>query len=355
VLQLLAVAAYFPLYTLPGAGALLQGSWPKAVRETLRQQVEEPAEEARLKEAMPRLTAIENRVSAAVQQQYEQNPYPRWVKAPVAEEMPSLDMALRQEFPLAALHNFKKKGPLDILIAGCGTGQHSIQIARRFPTARVLAIDLSLASLGYAQRKTGELGLGNLQYAQADILKLGVQQGRFDLIESVGTLMCLEDPLAGWKILLSLLRPGGLMRIGLYSELARRCVVAARDYIAGKGYQGSSVEDIRQCRQDLIAMEGDALMAQLSSLGDFYTVSECRDLIFHVQEHRHSIPQIKGILEELGLNFIGFALEPAVARRYLARFSDDPARTNLDYWGRFEQENPDTFTGMYQFLVQKPD
>ena len=44
--------------------------------------------------------------------------------------------------------------------------------SQRFAGARVLAIDLSLTSLAYALRKTRELGVGNIDYAQADILKL---------------------------------------------------------------------------------------------------------------------------------------------------------------------------------------
>ncbi len=43
---------------------------------------------------------------------------------------------------------------VDVLIAGCGTGQHAIETAQRFSGARVLAIDLSLTSLAYAKRKT---------------------------------------------------------------------------------------------------------------------------------------------------------------------------------------------------------
>jgi len=66
------------------------------------------------------------------------------------------------------------------------------------------------------------------------------------------------------------------------------------------------VEDIRQCRQDIMTMEDNALMMQLLSLADFYTVSECRDLIFHVHEHRHTIPRIKENLKELGLDLSDF-------------------------------------------------
>ena len=57
-----------------------------------------------------------------------------------------------------------------ILIAGCGTGRHSIETATRFKSSKDLAIDLSLASLAYAQRKTEEFRIENIKYMQADIL-----------------------------------------------------------------------------------------------------------------------------------------------------------------------------------------
>ena len=96
-----------------------------------------------------------------------------------------------------------------VLVAGCGTGSHAIIAAHRFRGARVLAVDLSLSSLTYAKRKTRELGVTNIDYAQADILRLGGIARSFDVIESVGVLHHLDDPFAGWRILLSLLRPGG--------------------------------------------------------------------------------------------------------------------------------------------------
>ena len=76
----------------------------------------------------------------------------------------------------------------EILIAGCDTGQHSIETGRQFPGSRVLGIDLSLNSLCYAKRKTHELGLKNVEYAQADILKLQSIDRSFDVIEAGGVL-----------------------------------------------------------------------------------------------------------------------------------------------------------------------
>ena len=61
--------------------------------------------------------------------------------------------------------------------------------------------------------------------------------GDFDFIEASGVLHHLADPWEGWRVLLSLLRPGGTMQVGLYSELARRNIVAARALIAERGYR----------------------------------------------------------------------------------------------------------------------
>ena len=44
--------------------------------------------------------------------------------------------------------------PFEALVAGCGTGRQSVELAQRHPAARILAIDLSLTSLSYALRKT---------------------------------------------------------------------------------------------------------------------------------------------------------------------------------------------------------
>jgi hypothetical protein len=75
------MGAYFPLHTLSKAEALLDRSWHACVSALLVQQVKEPAEERRIASSIPALTSIESEVSRAVRQQYEESPYPRWVKA----------------------------------------------------------------------------------------------------------------------------------------------------------------------------------------------------------------------------------------------------------------------------------
>jgi tetratricopeptide (TPR) repeat protein/2-polyprenyl-3-methyl-5-hydroxy-6-metoxy-1,4-benzoquinol methylase len=352
-LSVVAVAAYSPLCALPNIETILHRSWPESVVALLEQQVKEPLQERESRASVPRLTTVDDEISRLVQEQYEENPFPRWVKAEPRTGAMTVDAFLVREFSLPQSRHLGKSEGVNVLIAGCGTGQQSIQAAQTFTGVNVLAVDLSLSSLCYAKRKTEELGLKNVEYAQADILKLGSIGRMFDVIECVGVLHHLDDPIAGWRELLSLLQPGGFMQLGLYSELGRRDIVAAQRFVAAKGYNASAGA-IRQCRQELLSIEGGRRFSGVTAMDDFYVTSGCRDLLFHVKEHRFTLPQIKDCLVELGLDFIGFKLQPRVVQMYRQRFPDDESRTNLDHWNLFEEENPGTFIGMYNFYIQKP-
>ena len=142
------------------------------------------------------------------------------------------------------------------------------------------------------------------------------------------------------------------MRIALYSELARRNIVSAQRMIAERGYS-QSPEDIRRFRQDMLALPEDAPERGLDFISDFYSLSECRDLLFHVQEHRMTFPRIAQFLEDHGLEMIGLVIHPEVQRKYRERFPDDTPMTDLSNWHVFEQEYPDLFLTMYQFWVQR--
>ncbi len=352
-LSLVAVAAYFPLYELPLAARLLDAQWPNAITALLTLQVREPAEELQLRASISHLTDIEDKVSLLVQNQYEENPYPRWTRMEPAGKAKNITGYLRQKFPLVSIKRHDTGNAIDMLIAGCGTGQHSIGTAQRFPGARILAIDLSISSLGYAKRKTHELGLTSIEYAQADILKLGSLGRSFDVIESVGVLHHLADPWAGWQVLLSLLHPGGFMKLGFYSEVARRNIVRVRNLITQRGYT-ETANEIRRCREDLIALDKTANFGTTLKSSDFFSISNCRDLLIHVQEHRMTLTDIEAFLKKNNLAFLGFEIEDDVLHAYRLRFPDDRAATNLSQWQIFENENPDTFFGMYQFWIQKP-
>jgi 2-polyprenyl-3-methyl-5-hydroxy-6-metoxy-1,4-benzoquinol methylase len=349
----LAIAAYSPLGAVPYASRLFDSQWPEAVNAVLIQQVREPQEEQQERASINRLTDIEDDVSQLVQNQYEENPYPRWTRMAPAGVGMTVDAKVRQLFPTVSFKPIGHCPAPEVLIAGCGTGYHSIESARQFIGARVLAIDLSISSLAYARRKTREMGLTSIEYAQADIMKLGSLKLVFDVIESCGVLHHLADPWVGWRNLLSLLRPGGFMRVALYSELARRDVVRARAFIAEHGYS-SRPEDIRRCRQDMLALTGDTSFATIyRRLSDFYTTSNCRDLLFHVHEHRMTLPEIEAFIRQNGLAFLGFEIKRDLLQAYIQRFPNDISAIDLGQWHAFEIDNPDTFAAMYIFWVQK--
>jgi len=343
-LDVIVVASYQPLHSLPFAHSLPTRSWPNVVDRVLQRHLREPLQEISDRANVPALTTIDDSTSLKVQNQYEENPYPRWVIVPpitpttVAENLCEELSGSRVVWPSASL---------DILVAGCGTGAHSIDTALRFPQARVLAVDISRASLAYARRRSRELELTNIDYGQADILKLAALDRRFDVIEAVGVLHHLGDPAAGWRQLLSLLRPHGLMLVGLYSAKARQSLNAARTFIAKRGY-GATTDDIRNCRQELIQRFG------MPPFRDFSSLSGCRDLLFNIMEHEFTIPQIAAFIDANGLSFLGFTqLPPETAKDFRQEFPATGAWQDFDAWASFERKHPLTFGNMYIFWVQK--
>jgi hypothetical protein len=160
----------------------------------------------------------------------------------------------------------------------------------------------------------------------------------------------LADPLAGLRVLVKLLRPRGLMHLAFYSEAGRQPMVEARKFIAQRGYR-PTLADIRRCRQELMT-EKPANLPGVAQLGDFYSTSACRDLLFHVAEQRMTLPQIETFLAAEGLAFVGFQLEAHVPARYRQTFPADTAMTDLATWHAFEQQHPYVFAGMYTFWVR---
>jgi ubiquinone/menaquinone biosynthesis C-methylase UbiE len=349
---LVTVAAYFPLATLPGSEEMLTREWPPAIAPLLDQQVREPLKERELESSIARLTPIADRVSRLVQKQYEESPYPRWIKTvETGGQHKQFDEYLRAMFPLAQLNRLGKS-KLDILIAGAGTGRQAIEVVRQFSHSRVLAVDLSSKALAYAKRKSDELGVKNIEYGQADVLEIDALNRRFDVIYAAGVLHHLADPFAGWRRLLAILAPMGFMNIGLYSERAREDIVAAQRFVAEKGYKPTP-DDVRRCRNEFEQLPTESPLRRIMSFADFYSLSELRDLLFHVQEQSTNLPQIARFLIDNDLQFLGFIHARHTLRRYHQLFPQDDAMIDLALWDRFEAGNPRTFVAMYQFWVQK--
>ena len=253
--------------------------------------------------------------------------------------------------PYADLQGLSFSPEPDVLIAGCGTGAQAVTSAMRYLNARVLAMDINLASLAYGKRKAAALGVDRIEWRHGDILAMAGSDRRFDMIDCSGVLHHMREPMAGWQILRGLLKPGGVMKIGLYSELARADFVRRGAELRAEG--GDPAGRIREFRHQVFAKPDDALSKRLMALRDFFTLSGCRDLFLNAGEHRFTLPEIGKSLEALNLEFTGFELsDHTLIDRFRVRFPDDPGAVNLDNWHQFETDEPNMFIGMYQFWVK---
>jgi SAM-dependent methyltransferase len=317
--------------------------------ELLKIQIFEPEIEIGIKPKIACFGKVDNEISLQVREQYEQSPYPKWINLclppdakSISEVATELDLQFENTEILFA-------GNPQILVAGCGTGQQALETSSRFKGCDVLAADLSLSSLAYAKRMTDELKISNIEYMQGDILQLHSINRQFDLIESTGVLHHMGDPEAGWRELVQQLKPGGLMKIALYSEFARGDIEAARSTIKHLDL-ASDQKSIKSFRQQIKDRSYPDLFP-LTTWSDFYCFSEFGDLVFHVQEHRFTLLQIQGLLKKLRLNFAGFEL--INNKEFIDQNPAPEALYDLEIWHNFEVENPTYFSGMYQFWCQK--
>jgi SAM-dependent methyltransferase len=342
---LVTACLYVPLRAVIGDRELPSSKWSAPFAAIIEEQVNDARSEGALAATMPVLTRIEGEVTAAVQAQYEENPYPRWacLQKPDAEPFESLARKLRPgRAPRPREHQTQ------ILIAGCGTGQHPLHVARTHPDSAVLAVDLSRASLAYAARMAERFAISNIRFAQADLLKLGTLGRKFDIVESVGVLHHLADPMEGWRVLVGMLEEDGLMRIALYSTRARTCLGAAREVLRPLALP-LTPGGIRMSRQAIMDLPSGHPARGALGFGDFYSLSGCRDLLMHVQEHTFTPLQVGHCLDALGLTLLKVECEAPAQENFSRMFPDPAALTDFGAWDRLEQAIPDTFRGMIQF------
>lgn len=342
---LLVVACYRRLSELRGIDRLLAPDVaPQMLAPLLECSVVNPRLERALREEIPSLAVTSDDVSRAVRGLYEEHPYPRWF---AVDRDPPVTLSEWVSRELPAMPGIAAADSPEVLVAGCGTGRDAMWLALNIASARVLAVDLSLSSLAYAQRMARMLGVSNIEFRQADILALPGIDRRFDLIASTGVLHHMREPLKGLSAIASLLRPGGLMRLGFYSARARVSVSAARAAIAAEGI-ASTEPAIRTFRQRVFEAGRDSPLKELEFAPDFYSTSMCRDLLFHVQEHQYTLPQLGSMLAAVGLEFLGLAeLTHDTVGRYRRMFPQDPQMIDIDSWDRYEQQYPDTFSHMF--------
>ncbi|MBX7199329.1 MAG: class I SAM-dependent methyltransferase [Rhodospirillaceae bacterium] len=273
------------------------------------------------------LRPLSDETSKAVGAQYEENPYPRWRFLPPTTP---------------------RDDAIDILVAGAGTGQEPILVAKEYPKARVTALDLSRTSLAYGLMRAREHDAGNIRFLQGDILDVAMIGQKFDSIRSSGVLHHMKEPLQGLLALKGVLKHSGTIRLFLYSAAARWGTLAAQEMRKARGIPATP-DAIRAFRQEILALPDDHPAKTVSQGRDFFSISGVRDLLFHVQEHNYTIPMIADLVAASGLRLLEFANTAKARKRFEDMGFKEP--NDLASWEKVEALHPGTFSGMYKFTL----
>ena len=313
-------------------------------KEFLKYVFHDPHTDKQASISMKSMSNFSNKTSLLMKRQYEENPFPRWRFT--LRPMKGNDI---NEFTNRYSDTFFQKP--EILIAGCGTGQQAMAWSA-YKDSKIYAVDLSSESLAYAIRKAKEKNIKNINFYHLDLLDLELLNKKFDIIISTGCLHHMEKPEDGLESLVNVLKPQGLIYLGLYSKRARSEIEWTRKYIQKRKIDVTE-DNMRSFRTKILNSENKKLQS-IRGLRDFFSLSNFRDLLFNYTEHTYDFIKIKELLESKKLNFIAFnEMNPDVKNSFKNHFPNENDEVNLELWDKFEKIYPKTFLGMYKFWVKK--
>ncbi len=312
--------------------------------EFLKYVYHDPKKDKQTSISIKSISTFSNKTSKLIKSQYEENPFPRWRYTLRPIEGTDIN-ELTKKFSQTIFKEPK------ILIAGCGTGQQALTWSS-YKNSQIYAVDLSRESLAYAIRKAEEKNIKNVNFYHLDLLDLELLNEKFDLIISTGCLHHMEKPEDGLESLVNVLKPEGLIYLGLYSERARFEIEWTRKYIQKRKINVSE-KNMRAFRTKMLNSKNQKFQS-IKGLLDFYSLSNFRDLLFNYTEHTYDLIEIKKLIESKKLSFAGFnEMNPNFLNLFKAHFPNVKKESLLESWDKFEKIHPRTFLGMYKFWVKK--
>lgn len=145
----------------------------------------------------------------------------------------------------AVLQN--RRGDAEIYDAGMGFGQYTYYLARRFPSARIHAVDVKSDQVEDCQEFFSAMGLRQCSFAVEDLLTIQ-HENRFDLVLSVDVMEHIQDDRRVFRNLARSLKPGGVLLVNTPSNLGGSDVHGedAQSFIEEHARAGYGVEEIRE-------------------------------------------------------------------------------------------------------------
>jgi 2-polyprenyl-3-methyl-5-hydroxy-6-metoxy-1,4-benzoquinol methylase len=173
-----------------------------------------------------------------------------------------------------------------VLEMGCGTGQLSLFLASA--DRLVVGADLSRASLELAQGAAERFGVSGARFLETDVRAPGLRREGFDVVICNGVLHHTPDPRASFAALSRLVRPGGIIVVGVYNAVARMPLRARRLLGRLTGYRWIPGDPVLRERQ------GEPGRRE----------AWVRDQYQHIEEHRHTIGEVRGWFRDAGLTWV---------------------------------------------------
>ena len=173
-----------------------------------------------------------------------------------------------------------------IVEIGCGTGQMSLCLA--LGERRVIGADLTRASLKLAAEAASRFGLEQVLFVETDLRRPGLRKGAFDVVYCSGVLHHTPDPRASFSAVAKLLKPGGVIVLGLYHAIGRFPHRVRRSVARLSGFKVIPWDPVLHARGN----EPERRRAWL------------RDQYQHPEEHRHTLGEVKRWFAENGIRLL---------------------------------------------------
>ena len=253
----------------------------------------------------------DSQVSAAVAKLYDTYPFP---PEPILDEPPP---GYNWRWNWLAAYNFctgrkPQKQDIRILDAGCGSGVGTEYLVHLNPHAQVVGIDLSAGTLEVAKKRCQSSGADRVEFHHLSIYDVEQIPGQFDLINCVGVLHHLPDPIRGIQALAKKLAPGGIMHIFVYGELGRWEIQLMQKAIALlQGNKRGDYRDGVQVGRKIFASlpENNRIVKREKERWAMENQrDECfADMYVHPQETDYNIDTLFQLIDASGLDFVGFS------------------------------------------------
>ncbi len=207
--------------------------------------------------------------------------------------------------------------PLNVLIAGGGTGDGTIMLAQQLNQAgragRVTYFDRSRAAMAIARARAEIRGLDNIDWQSGSLHDLPSSGlGPFDYIDCCGVLHHLPDPEAGLAALLSVLAPGGGLGLMVYAPYGRTGVAMLQHALAALAPPGEPPpERLAVAKRLLRHLPDSAWLRRNPYIGDHLAGGDAGiyDLLLNPRERTFTVSELASFLTRAGLT-IAALIEP---------------------------------------------